>query len=143
MVGLGLALAQPERNVLVVTGDGEMLMGVGSFSTVGAIQPHNLRLVVMDNGQYGETGHQMTHTASTTDLTTVARACGISKVCMVTAEEQLVQLRDEIHTCSGPLVAILKVSTVEVPRVLPPIDGPFITHRMRAALLGEEEALKA
>lgn len=143
MIGLGLALAQPERNVLVVTGDGEMLMGIGSLSTVGKLQPKNLCLVVMDNEQYGETGRQQTHTGEKTDLAAVARACGIVNTKTMTEETDLVDLHASIHAHDGPLVAILKVSSAETPRVLPPIDGPFLTHRMRTALLGEAAALKA
>src|SRR5205807_5859918 len=63
MMGLGLALAQPKRRVLVVTGDGEMLMGIGSLATIGVQQPANLTVVVIDNERYGETGMQRTHTA--------------------------------------------------------------------------------
>ena len=76
MIGLGLALAQPERKVLVITGDGEMLMGLGSLATVGAAQPANLSVVVLDNEVYGETGQQKTHTAHGVDLAATARACG-------------------------------------------------------------------
>ena len=140
MIGLGLALSQPERQVLVLTGDGEMLMGMGSLSTVASQQPKNLRLVILDNEQYGETGHQPTHTGARTDLAAVAQACGIHKTSVITEEEELSTLRSEIHTYDGPLVAVLKIANREVPRVLPPIDGPFLTHRMRAALLGEEMA---
>ena len=143
MIGLGLALAQPRRNVLVVTGDGELLMGIGSLSTVGNLQPANLRLVVMDNEQYGETGHQATHTALNTDIARVARGCGIERSYTVTDGSALDALRREIHTYAGPLVAVLKVSPAETVRTLPPIDGPFLTHRMRAALLGEDSALRA
>src|SRR6267378_5746910 len=74
-IGLGLALAQPKRRVLVVTGDGEMLMGLGSLATIGAQRPGNLAVVVLDNERYGETGMQKTHTAYGTDLAAVARAC--------------------------------------------------------------------
>src|SRR5437667_12092020 len=75
-VGLGLALAQPKRRVLVVTGDGEMLMGLGALATVGVQQPKNLSVVVIDNERYGETGMQATHTARGVDLAAVAKACG-------------------------------------------------------------------
>src|SRR5438093_8131039 len=75
MIGLGLALAQPKRRVLVVTGDGEMLMGLGSLATIGVQQPPNLTVVVIDNERYGETGMQRTHTAYGVDLAAVARAC--------------------------------------------------------------------
>src|ERR1700690_551078 len=78
MIGLGLALAQPKLPVVVITGDGEMLMGMGSLATVGLQQPANLSIVVLDNEVYGETGGQASHTAGNVDLIGVARACGIS-----------------------------------------------------------------
>ena len=77
MVGLGLALAQPKRPVLVITGDGEMIMGMSSLATIAAQQPKNLSVVVLDNEQYAETGHQATHTAMGADLPAIARGCGI------------------------------------------------------------------
>src|ERR1043166_3217047 len=80
MTGLGLALAQPERRVLVVTGDGEMLMGLGSLATIALKSPANLAIVVLDNGRYGETGMQRSHTDGVTSLTEVAKGCGIAKV---------------------------------------------------------------
>ena len=67
MVGLGLAIAQPDRPVLVVTGDGEMLMGLGALATIGVQRPPNLAIVVFDNGHYGETGMQPSHTESGVD----------------------------------------------------------------------------
>src|ERR1700675_2579011 len=83
MIGLGLALAQPKRRVLVVTGDGEILMGLGSLATIGAQRPGNLAVVVLDNERYGETGMQKTHTASGADLASVARACGFAEARVV------------------------------------------------------------
>jgi len=62
MIGLGLALARPDRRVAVITGDGEMLMGLGSLATIGVKQPANLSIVVLDNRHYGETGMQASHT---------------------------------------------------------------------------------
>ncbi len=76
MVGLGLALAQPQRRVLVITGDGELLMGIGSLATIAVQRPPNLAIVVFDNERYGETGMQATHTAHGVDLAGVAAACG-------------------------------------------------------------------
>ena len=78
MIGLGLALAQPKLPVVVITGDGEMLMGMGSLATVGLQKPANLTIVVLDNEVYGETGGQASHTAAAVDLVGVARACGIA-----------------------------------------------------------------
>ncbi|MEZ4619621.1 MAG: thiamine pyrophosphate-dependent enzyme [Caldilineaceae bacterium] len=136
MIGFGLALAQPARTVLVVTGDGEMLMGMGSLATIAAHQPPNLRIFVLDNERYGETGQQRTHTALGTDLAAVARACGIATCLTIAREDELPGLRDQLHTLSAPLFAVLKVAPDELPRVLPSRDGAYLTRRLRTALLG-------
>ncbi len=143
MVGLGLALAQPHRTVLVITGDGEMLMGLGSLATIAAQRPPNLRLVVLDNECYGETGHQRTHTAMGVDLAAVAQGCGFPHTRTVRQAADLAALRADIHTLDGLLFAVVKVSPEELPRVLPPRDGPYLTQRLREALLGAERALEA
>ncbi len=140
MVGLGLALAQPERPVLVLTGDGEMLMGLGSLATIAAQRPPNLRIVVLDNEQYGETGQQPTHTAMGTDLAAVARACGIARAATVRQATEVARLRDQLHDDDGLLFAVVKVAQGAAPRVLPPRDGTHLTHRLREALLGAERA---
>lgn len=142
MIGLGLALAQPARRVFVVTGDGEMLMGLGSLATIAAQRPRNLAIVVFDNERFGETGQQRTHTAMGADLETIARGCGIKKTRTVRAFSELRALRDEIHQADEVLFAVVKISAQELPRVLPPRDGVFLTHRMRVALLGMERALE-
>lgn len=143
MVGLGLALAQPERRVVVVTGDGEMLMGLGSLATIAAQRPANLRIVVLDNERFGETGHQYTHTASGTDLAAVAAGCGFPQVRTIRQTSELEPLREELHTRDDLLFAVVKVTPDELPRVLPPRDGSYLTHRLRAALLGTARALEA
>ena len=141
MMGLGLALAQPEYRVLVVTGDGEMLMGLGSLATIAAQRPRNLRIVVMDNERFGETGQQQTHTAMSTDLATVAAGCGFQHVRTIREPGELEPLRMDLHALDDLLFAVLKVSPEELPRVLPPRDGAYLTHRLRAELLGTERAL--
>lgn len=141
MLGLGLALAQPERKVLVITGDGEMLMGLGSLATIGTQKPNNLRIAVLDNECFGETGQQKTHTGMGLDLATVARACGFQNVRTIRQNEELEHIRKDIHTTTDLLFAVLKVSVDELPRVLPPRDGPYLTQRIRATLLGGERAL--
>src|SRR6202051_1890359 len=78
MIGRGIARTQPKLPVVVITGDGEMLMGMGSLATVGLQKPGNLTIVVLDNEVYGETGGQASHTAATVDLVGVARSCGIA-----------------------------------------------------------------
>ncbi len=138
MIGLGLALAQPARNVLVITGDGEMLMGLGSLATVGVSRPVNLSVVVLDNEVYGETGQQKTHTAYGVDLAAAARACGFVATSVVTAQEEIASLRAAIHTGAGPMFAQVKVSSEQMPLVLPPRDGAHLKNRFREALLGAE-----
>jgi thiamine pyrophosphate-dependent acetolactate synthase large subunit-like protein len=143
MVGLGIALAQPEYTVLVLTGDGEMLMGLGSLATIAARRPRNLRIVVMDNERFGETGQQQTHTAMSTDLAAVAAGCGFQHVRTIYEPSELEALRMDLHTLDDLLFAVIKVSPEELPRVLPPRDGAYLTHRLRAALLRTEHALEA
>lgn len=140
MIGFGLALAQPARAVLVVTGDGEMLMGMGSLAVIGAHQPPNLRIVVLDNERYGETGDQRTHTAMGADLTAIARGCGLAQSMTIYREEELPALREQLHSLRAPLFAVIKVAADELPRVLPSRDGSYLTHRLRTALLGAAAA---
>ena len=137
MIGLGLALAQPKRRVLVITGDGEMLMGMGSLATIGVQNPKNLAVVVIDNERYGETGMQRTHTAAGVDLAAVAKACGFLTTKRVSARSQLAALRTAIHRTPGPLFAQVKVVAEKIPLVLPPRDGGLLKARFRKALLGE------
>lgn len=143
MIGLGLALAQPAHRVLVVTGDGEILMGLGSLATIAAQRPHNLSIVVLDNERFGETGHQRTHTAMGADLEAIARGCGIANARTVRDPAELPALREEIHRAQEAVFAVIKIAPQELPRVLPPRDGAFLAQRLRAALLGAERALEA
>jgi thiamine pyrophosphate-dependent acetolactate synthase large subunit-like protein len=133
MMGLGLALAQPRRRVLVITGDGEMLMGLGSLATIGVQQPTNLSIVVIDNERYGETGMQTTHTAHGVDLQAVAKGCNL-KACPT----ELSPLRKAIHEQAGPNFAVIKVQAEKIPLVLPPREGALLKARFRRALLGPE-----
>jgi thiamine pyrophosphate-dependent acetolactate synthase large subunit-like protein len=137
MIGLGLALAQPARRVLVITGDGEMLMGLGSLATIGVQRPRNLAVVVIDNERYGETGMQTTHTAAGVDLAKVARACGFASARQVSGPGQLAGLRGAIHGAPGPHFAQVKVVAEKLRLVLPPRDGGILKSRFRKALLGE------
>jgi thiamine pyrophosphate-dependent acetolactate synthase large subunit-like protein len=137
-IGLGLALAQPGRRVLVLTGDGELLMGMGSLAMVGVQRPRNLALVVLDNEHYGETGMQPSHTAFGVDLAAVAKACGFSSSSMITAMDQVGALRTDIHRAQGPLFAQIKIAVDNLPLVLPPRDGSHLKNRFREALLGKD-----
>ncbi|WP_050477624.1 thiamine pyrophosphate-dependent enzyme [Herbaspirillum rhizosphaerae] len=133
-VGLGIALAQPERTVIVITGDGEQLMGIGALATIGAQQPKNLNVVVIDNGHFGETGMQRSHTSLGTDLAVVARGCGIAEVVTVNDLHQIEALASTINKRANTLLAQVFVHADELPRALPPRDGVYVKNRFRAAL---------
>ena len=140
MIGLGLALAQPKRRVLVVTGDGEILMGLGSLATIGAQRPVNLSVVVLDNERYGETGMQKTHTAYGIDLAGVACACGFADSRLVRTNAGIAAVRSGVYRGRGPLFFQIKIRPDALPLVLPPRDGAHLKHRFREALLGEKAA---
>jgi len=131
MMGLGLALTQPKRRVLVITGDGEMLMGLGSLATIGVQKPKNLTVVVIDNERYGETGMQTTHTANGVDLAKVAKACGFKTSKVISKNTSV---RDLIHRTAGPHFLQIKVVAEKLPLVLPPQDGELLKDRFRRAL---------
>jgi thiamine pyrophosphate-dependent acetolactate synthase large subunit-like protein len=134
MIGLGLALAQPERRVAVITGDGEMLMGLGSLATIGIQQPCNLAVIVFDNGVYGETGMQPSHTQGSVDLIGVARACGIATCLDVRDENALADLARRLQNVRETLFARVQIAADEPPRVLPLRDGVTLKERFRAAV---------
>jgi thiamine pyrophosphate-dependent acetolactate synthase large subunit-like protein len=136
LIGLGLALAQPKRRVLVVTGDGEMLMGMGGLATVAVQHPNNLAIVVIDNERYAETGLQETHTAHGCDLAGIAAASGIKDVRTVRTEAELKALAPLLRRAPGPLFATIKVTPDRPPFVLPSNDGVYIKNRFREAVLG-------
>jgi thiamine pyrophosphate-dependent acetolactate synthase large subunit-like protein len=133
-IGLGLALAQPLRSVLVITGDGEQLMGLGMLATIGAQQPDNLSIVVLDNGHFGETGMQRSHTSLGTDLAAIARGCSFRNVMDIREMGQIDDLARTVNTRSGCALAKVQVRADELPRALPPRDGVYVKNRMRAAL---------
>jgi thiamine pyrophosphate-dependent acetolactate synthase large subunit-like protein len=136
IIGLGIALMQPKRRVLVITGDGEMLMGLGSLATVGVQKPQNLSVVVIDNERYGETGMQATHTASGVDLSVIAKGAGFVRSELVREAAAIDGLRMTIHTAPGPNFAQVKVAAEKLPLVLPPREGALLKSRFRRALLG-------
>jgi thiamine pyrophosphate-dependent acetolactate synthase large subunit-like protein len=132
MIGLGVALAQPQRRVLVLTGDGEALMGMGALSTLAASPARNLSMVVMDNGQFAETGHQASHTALGTDLAAVAAACGWKTTMTLDTMEEVAALRMRLRR--EAIFAVIRISPADVPRFLPPRDAAHLTVRFRQAL---------
>jgi len=134
MVGLGLALARPDRRVLVVTDDGEMLMGLGALATIGVQRPPNLAVAVFDNGHYGETGMQQSHTAESVELVAVARACGFRETFDVIDEIGLRDFAAQIHNAATTLFARIAIRADEPLRILPPRDGVLLKTRFRRAI---------
>jgi len=135
MIGLGLALAQPKLPVVVITGDGEMLMGMGSLATVGLQKPANLTIIVLDNECYGETGGQVSHTHAAADLVGVARSCGIKDARnLETMAEIDVYAKGLQDISAGPRFANVKIDSADVERVLSNRDGMFIITRFGGAL---------
>jgi thiamine pyrophosphate-dependent acetolactate synthase large subunit-like protein len=132
MVGLGIALAQPSRRVLVLTGDGEMLMGMGSLATIAAAGAPNLAIAVLDNARYGETGSQHSHTALTTDLAAVAAACGWTATATARDMAEVAALTPRLRR--EALFAVIRIAADEETRFLPPRDGAYLTDRFRRAL---------
>jgi thiamine pyrophosphate-dependent acetolactate synthase large subunit-like protein len=137
-LGLGLALAQPLRKIMVVTGDGEMLMGIGSLATVAIQKPKNLTIVVLDNERYGETGMQLTHTAGCVDLAAIAAANGIATCRTIKDAQGLNAWLPQIRNTPGPCFFNIKVRAEDLVMVLPPKDGAYLKDRFRMALLESE-----
>jgi thiamine pyrophosphate-dependent acetolactate synthase large subunit-like protein len=134
LIGLGLAAAQPKHRVLVVTGDGEMLMGLGGLATIGIQRPPNFAIAVFDNARYGETGMQASHTEAGVDLVGVARACGIRETFDISDELGARDFATRVRKAATTLFARIMIRADEPPRVLPPRDGVLLKHRFRRAI---------
>ena len=135
LIGLGLAQAFPQRKVAVITGDGEQLMGLGGLATIAVARPKNLTIVVVDNGRYGETGMQLSHTGFTIDLARVAAACGFVDVEATDTLAKVSELRQMMHReAAGPRFFVLKVVPETVERSLPVRDAVHGKNRFRAHL---------
>jgi thiamine pyrophosphate-dependent acetolactate synthase large subunit-like protein len=135
LVGLGLAQAQPTKRVLVITGDGEQLMAFGSLATIAVAEPRNLVIAVIDNGCYGETGMQTSHTGHGLDLAKVAASCGFVRTATLTRLDEVEKVALEIRASGdGPSFFVIKVAADSPPRSLPARDAVFIKNRFRAAL---------
>jgi thiamine pyrophosphate-dependent acetolactate synthase large subunit-like protein len=135
MMGLGLAQAQPRRPVLVVTGDGEQLMGIGSLLTIAARRSENLSIAVLDNGHFGETGMQRSHSGLGARLDVIARGAGFPSVVEITDMAGIAAFRSSLRGPSGgPRLALIRIATTHVDRALPPRDGVFLKNRFRQHL---------
>ncbi len=131
MIGLGLALAQPKRHVAVITGDGEQLMGIGSLLTIAAKKPGNLSIVVLDNGHFGETGMQASHSGLGARLEVIASGAGLQSVTEIGDFEAIAAFRHKLQSLDGPHFARIHISSAPVERALPPRDGVFLKNRFR------------
>lgn len=133
-VGLGLASARPDHSVLVITGDGESLMGFGALATIALRCPPNLTIAVLDNGHFGETGMQISHAGRGIELDAVAAACGFPRTARITTMDDVAALRQSTAARSALTLATIKIKPENLPRALPPRDGVYIKNRFRAAL---------
>ena len=134
MVGLGLAKAQPDKSVLVVTGDAEAMMGLGALATIAVQKPANLTIAVLDNGRFGETGMQASHTGLGVELDKVAASLGFAWTDKVADLARVDALRGKIAARAGAGLAVLGIRAENPPRVLPPRDGVHLKNRFRATL---------
>jgi thiamine pyrophosphate-dependent acetolactate synthase large subunit-like protein len=134
MVGLGLAKARPDHSILVVTGDGEALMGFGALATIALQKPANLTIAVLDNGHFGETGMQVSHAGRGINLDRVAATCGFPWTNEIRDMAGVDELRARLEIRDGLKLATIKIRADEAPRVLPPRDGVHVKNRFRAAL---------
>jgi phosphonopyruvate decarboxylase len=134
MMGLGLALARPDKRVLVVTGDGDLLMSIGSLAAIAVINPANLAIICVDNGHYGETGWQQSHTSLGVDLEKMASGAGIERTCTVATETDIATGARMIREGNGTSFVLLRVKPTEPPPFKRNFDAPFCRQRFRAAL---------
>jgi thiamine pyrophosphate-dependent acetolactate synthase large subunit-like protein len=137
MMGLGLALAQPKRRVLTITGDGELLMSLGSLATIAVLCPQNLRIVCVDNGHYGETGNQDSHTGIGVQLDKIAAGAGIPAVFTINTEADIPEGRRLLNAESGLCFILLRVKDGPALKAKRSLDPAFTRQRFRQALLGQ------
>jgi thiamine pyrophosphate-dependent acetolactate synthase large subunit-like protein len=135
LVGLGLAQAQPEKRVMVITGDGEQLMAFGALATISVARPKNLDVIVLDNQHYGETGMQSSHTDEGIALDKVAAACGFAETAELRTLEDVDRLAKRLsEPAQGPRLFVFKIAAENLPRSLPPRDAVHVKNRFRAHL---------
>ena len=135
--GLGLAIAQPERRVLVVTGDGEMMMGIGSLCVIAAQAPANLSILVLDNEGFEETGGQAGLTGAGCDIAGIAKGAGIARAMIARDADGVEKLPRFLLEQPGPALAVAKVAPSADAPVYPSMDGPGLVRTFRAAVLGD------
>ena len=136
MIGLGLALARPDRRVLVVTGDGELLMNVGALATIAVMNSPNLAILCVDNGHYGETGYQKSHTSLGVDLEKIAAGSGIKTTRTIASQEALADGPRLLREGNGTVFLVLRVKPTDPPAFKRNMDPSACRDRFRGALLG-------
>lgn len=136
-MGLGLALAQPDRRVIVATGDGELLMNVGSLATVSVLNPPNLSIVCVDNGHYGETGYQLSHTSRGVDLEQMAVGAGIKMTTTIETEEELADGARFLREGNGTRFVLMRVKPEDAPSLKRILDPAACRVRFRMSLIGQ------
>jgi phosphonopyruvate decarboxylase len=136
MIALGLALARPDKRVLAVTGDGELLMNVGALATIAVLNPANLAILVVDNGHYGETGYQKSHTSLGVDLEKIAAGAGIKATRTIAAEADIAEGARLLREGNGTAFVVLRVKPTDPPAFKRNMDPAACRNRFRAALLG-------
>jgi thiamine pyrophosphate-dependent acetolactate synthase large subunit-like protein len=132
-IGLGVAMAQPGRRVVVLDGDGSLLMNLGSLATIATVAPPNLVVIVWDNELYGTTGGQPTATAQGADLAGAAQALGIPEVVTVREAAAFDSSLEQALREPGPWVIVAKVAESGTASK-PPLDSPMIKRRFMAAM---------
>ena len=133
-MGLGLALARPDKRVLVVTGDGELLMNVGTLATIAVLNPPNLSIVCVDNGHYGETGYQKSHTSLGVDLEKMATGAGIQRTRTVNTEAEIADAARLLREGNGASFVLLRVKPTDPPSFKRDLDPATGRTRFKAAL---------
>ncbi len=135
MVGLGLALAQPKRPVLVLTGDGEQFMGLGGLLTAAVSKPGNLTIAVLDNGHFGETGMQLSHSSHGVRIEVIAEGAGFASSDQISDLAGIAAYRPKLQSVNeGPRFVRIPIAPGNPPRTLPSRDGVFVKHRFRQHL---------
>jgi phosphonopyruvate decarboxylase len=135
MMGLGLALARPDKRVLVVTGDGELLMNLGSLATIAVLNPPNLSIICVDNGHYGETGYQRSHTSLGVDLEKIAAGSGIKRTLAIGQEGEIAEGARLIREGNATAFVLLRVKPTEPPAYKRDLDPAACRVRFRTNLL--------
>src|SRR3954451_12094011 len=108
-IALGVALAQPSRRVFAIEGDGSLLMQLGCLTTIAALAPDNLTMIVMDNGVYQITGAQPTPAAAVSDIVAIAAASGLSNSAWAADEEDFERLIEQSLSASGPTLIGVRI----------------------------------